>query len=357
MLQHRQRRAARTMQPLPRPSRRALLTALIAAPIAALGCSDPTRSRRSDRRESRMLDLIDAPNHLGLRPPRPGVEPGTWRAPDALDRAGLAARLEPARHVRLARRDYHAEAQPGTRVRNGPALRDFNLELAAEVERSLGRGALPVVVGGDCSILLGCLLGLRRAGGRGLVHVDGHSDFFHPGNYDAASRLGSAAGMDLALATGRGESILTEWPGVTGPLVADADVIQIGERDAGDPGYAYRDIERTAIERVTVQTLKAEGIDSVAARANAHLGRRDLARAWLHVDLDVLDQAIMPAVDSPGSPGLTYAELSALLGGLLRSGRIAGLDVAIYDPDLDPQGTYAPRIVDAIAEAFDRLDA
>jgi arginase len=198
---------------------------------------------------------------------------------------------------------------------------------------------------------------LRRAGGRGLVHVDGHSDFFHPGNYDAASRLGSAAGMDLALATGRGESILTEWPGVAGALAADADVIQIGEREAGDPDYAFRDITRSAIERVTVQALKSEGVDAVAARALAHLGRRDLARAWLHVDLDVLDQTIMPAVDSPGSPGLTFAELSTLLGSLLRSGHIAGLDVAIYDPDLDPQGTYAPEIVDAIAAALERPDA
>jgi hypothetical protein len=29
-----------------------------------------------------------------------------------------------------------------------------------------------------------------------VVHVDGHSDFFHPGNYDSTARLGSVAGMD-----------------------------------------------------------------------------------------------------------------------------------------------------------------
>jgi arginase family enzyme len=34
-----------------------------------------------------------------------------------------------------------------------------------------------------------------------------------------------------------------------------------------------------------------------------------LTRAWLHVDLDVLDRSAMPAVDSPGTPGLTFAQL------------------------------------------------
>ncbi|HTE49455.1 MAG TPA: arginase family protein [Kofleriaceae bacterium] len=296
-----------------------------------------------------MIDLIDAPNHLGLRPPRPGVEPGAWKAPAALDRAGLARRLQPERHARLPRRDYVVDAQPGTRIRNGVTLREFSLALAGEVETSLRRGALPVVVGGDCSNVLGCLLGLRRAGGRGLVHVDGHSDFFHPGNYDAAARLGSAAGMDLALATGRGEPILTAWPDIGGPLVADADVVQIGERDAADPAYAYRDIEQTAIERITVQSLQAQGTGWAIERTLGRLGARGVERGWLHIDLDVLDQAVMPAVDSPGTPGLTYAQLSEVIGGLVGSGRIAGLDVAIYDPDLDPDGKYAPDIAAAVA--------
>ena len=49
----------------------------------------------------RKLDLIEAPNNLGLRPPKPGIEPGTWLGPAALDRAGLSKRLRPDRHERL----------------------------------------------------------------------------------------------------------------------------------------------------------------------------------------------------------------------------------------------------------------
>jgi arginase len=296
------------------------------------------------------IDLIEAPNNLGLRPPRDGAEPGTWRAPAVLDAAGLAQALRPSRHVRLDRPPYTAKEVAGTRIRNGTALRTFALGLAAEVERSLRAHALPVVIGGDCSSLLGCLAGLRHAGGRGLVHVDGHSDFSHPGNYDARAVLGAAAGMDLALATGRGEPTLTAWPEIRGPLADDRDTVQLGERE---DIASYRDLARSAITRLPIADVQRAGIAAAAARVVAHLEARALDRAWLHIDLDVLDQAVMPAVDSPGSPGLTFDQLADLGRALVRSGRIAGLDVAIYDPDLDPDARWAPKIVACIAAMLD----
>jgi hypothetical protein len=116
------------------------------------------------------------------------------------------------------------EEQLGTRIRNGRTIREHALTLADAVEETLSASRSPVVLGGDCSIMLGSLLGARRGGRCGLVHVDGHCDFFHPGNYDTASRLGSAAGMDLALATGRGELLLTRWPTIGLPLVPESTV-------------------------------------------------------------------------------------------------------------------------------------
>jgi arginase len=308
----------------------------------AAACSVPFVSRAAPRRS---LDLILFPNNLGLRPPKPGVEPGTWRAPEVLDGAGLSAKLRPAHLARLPRRPYSSDPDPGSRVRNGSALHAYLVELSGEVERSLGRGALPVVIGGDCSTLLGGMLGLRHRGGRGLVHIDGHSDFFHPGNHDYSKGPGAAAGMDLAFATGRGEEVLTRWPGVTGPLVEDADVVQVGERYDVDDPTIYPDMSKTAIERIPVQALHAAGVAPTAERVLRRLGDRKIDRAWMHIDLDVLDESVMRAVDSPGSPGLTYAELADLGRALLRSGRIAGMNVSIYDPDLDPDGTTARAIV------------
>lgn len=301
------------------------------------------------------MDLILAPSNLGLRPPSEGHEPGAWRMAAALQAAGLEPAFGFRRVTTLERPPYLFEAQAGTRIRNGLTLRRFSETLADAVAASLADGGFPLVVGGDCSNLIGSMAGLRRAGGRGLVHVDGHSDFFHPGNYDTTKRLGTAAGMDLALATGRGEALLTRWPGVDGPLAADADVVQVGEREAADPDYPWEaELSSSAITRIFAQEVAARGVDWAVEKIADRLSQRGIDRAWMHIDLDVLDQAVMPAVDSPGSPGLDFAGLSALISGLFRRKLVAGADVAIYDPELDPDGRYARPIVKALAKGFGR---
>jgi arginase len=301
----------------------------------------------------RDVSIISAPLSLGLRPGSRGQEPGTWRAPDVLLAAGLAESVGAQRRRTLARPRYEFAAQAGTRIRNGHALRASLIELASLVEEELGEGRFPLVLGGDCSVMLGCLYGARRAGGQGLVHIDGHSDFFHPGNYDTTTRLGSAAGMDLALATGRGEALLTEWPGIGTPLVADTDAVQAGERDAESADYAkyYGDIVHTAITRLTIQQMQREGMAATAARILSRLQERQLAQAWVHVDFDVLDEKVMHAVDSPGTPGLDFAELTDLLRALIDSGRVIGLDACIYDPDLDEGHRFAKPLADCLARA------
>jgi arginase len=298
------------------------------------------------------LAIIEAPTNLGLRPPAEGKEPGTWRAPQAFRSAGLHDRLAPSRVIFLPRPPYRFEAQPGTRIRNGPEIRSFSERLAIEVEAALAESAFPLVIGGDCSVLLGCLLAARRFGRCGLIHVDGHSDFFHPGNYDTAGRLGSVAGMDLALAVGRGEQLLTEWGDGLSPLVHETEVVQIGERENTDNDYAFPDIFTTQIRLIDVRAVLRDGIAAAATTALAHLSQRRVNRIWLHVDVDVLDQIVMPAVDSPGSPGLTFAQLTELIVALRNSGRIIGADVTVFDPDLDPDGGYAAALTTCLGDGF-----
>jgi arginase len=310
------------------------------------------RARAADRQMA--LHLVLAPSNLGLRPEENGAEPGAWRAPEVLMAAGLGTQLGAERVIKLPRPSYDTLAQPGTRIRNGNTLRRFSLGLAEAVRTVIQADGFPLVIGGDCSVLLGSLYGARLEGARGLVHIDGHSDFSHPGNYDSRRRLGSAAGMDLALATGRGEPLLTRWPDIDGPLVRDEDAIQVGERDALTAEFraSYADIERTAIQRYIVQDVLKTGIERTAQSVVERLQARNSTRAWLHVDLDVLDQSVMPAVDSPGSPGLTFAQLGSLIARLRRSGRITGATVTIYDPARDPQIRYATPIVRMLDEAF-----
>ena len=81
-----------------------------------------------------------------------------------------------------------------------------------------------------------------------------------------------------------------------------------------------------------------DGVDSAAHQTLTKLESRSLDRVWLHIDFDVLDQTVMPAVDSPGSPGLDYEQLASLIAALCGSGRIAGASFTIYDP-----GERSPR--------------
>jgi arginase len=305
----------------------------------------------------RAVNLILAPSNLGLRPEN-GAQPGTWQAPRVLMEAGLREALGAREVVRLPRPLYEFEAQPRTRIRNGRTIRAYSFTLGEHVKDSLAAGRFPVVVGGDCSDLLGGLYGTRLAGGRGLVHVDGHSDFTQEKSYATPQTLGAAAGMDLALASGRGEALLTDWPDV-GVLAADADIVQVGERGRDQPGFMeyYGDILKTEITQLTVQSAKAEGIGAIAEKTIARLEARGLDKAWLHVDLDVLDAAVMDAVDSPGNPGLDYAELAALVRTLVASGRIVGADFAIYDPERDPGHRHAKDIVACIAAGLGSLAA
>ena len=326
-------------------NRRELLLGAAAGLIAR-----PAPATRAVR--SRPIDLIEAETNLGLRPNAAGALPGTARAARVLAEHGLARAIAFRRTETIVQGDYSREAEPGTHLRNGSKIRAFNLALADAVARSRRSGGFPLIVGGECSDLLGGLLGLRRTGGRGLVHLDGHSDYLHPAIYPPAFPLHSAAGMDLALATGRGEPLLTRWPGIRGPLAAGVDSFQLGERYSAHPDRPAEVLAGTGITQLTVQMMRAMGIPEAARRVIDFLEQRRIDAAWLHIDLDILDQAVMPAVDSPGTPGLDYEELAALVAALLRSGRIAGADVAIYDPDLDPDGLHARGIVSCLGRAF-----
>src|SRR5688572_1850507 len=107
--------------------------------------------------------IVQAPSVLGLRPT--GVED----LPKALLEVGLAQRLNARLALRVDAPDYDPTRDPETKMLNPRAIRDYSIKLADEVGRVLNDGRFPVVLGGDCSILLGNLLALRRRGRYGLL--------------------------------------------------------------------------------------------------------------------------------------------------------------------------------------------
>src|SRR5215469_14721243 len=120
--------------------------------------------------------ILEAPSALGHVPEHRGVE----RAPGVLLRAGISAGLAARPAGRVAASGYCAERDPATDVMNPQAIREYSTLLADAVATVLDAGEFPVVLGGDCSILLGTMLALRRRGRYGLLYIDGDADFYQP---------------------------------------------------------------------------------------------------------------------------------------------------------------------------------
>ncbi|HEX5598413.1 MAG TPA: arginase family protein [Micromonosporaceae bacterium] len=290
----------------------------------------------------RRIAVLDAPSNLGLRPPTPTSAPGCAKAPGALRDHGLVARLGARDAGCLTPPRYDpGDWRPGDGVCHAPAIAAYSVALAERIGAIIDQGEFPVVLGGDCSILLGSALAMHRLGeeigGRiGLVFVDGHSDFRHPGN---ASYVGAAAGEDLALVTGRGQADLA---GIEGrrPYFRDVDVVVLGIREHDE----YRlDLQAAGIVTRSVPLLRAEGPARTAQWAREQMS--DCAGYWLHIDVDVLDPAVMPAVDAPDPGGIAFAELELLVAGLVDTPHCLGLQITVFDPDYDPTGAYAAELV------------
>ena len=284
-------------------------------------------------------EIIEAPSVLGLFPG--GVE----LLPQALFDAGLAARLGAARRSVVLPPPYASVRDPESGLRNAAALADYARALADEVGGALGRGAFPIILGGDCSILLGSLLALRRRGRYGLLFLDGHADFADP--TDESS--GEAASMDLALVSGRGPSVVADIEGRV-PLVRDDDIAVLGYRAYADgtDSHLGTHVRDTAILVRDLADIRREGLPAALGASLACVARDDLDGFFVHLDADVLDDAIMPAVDYRQPDGLQFEEVSQVLRAALGTGRAVGLELTIFNPALDSDGSLARALVEML---------
>jgi len=302
-----------------------------------------------------VIAIVSAPTNLGLRPPVPGSVPGTAKAPEALREAGLHRRLLdrgaveagvvlPGRYV-----DDDGSRPTGT-IRNQSAIVAHARRLASRLVELRRAGHVPLVLGGDCSLLVAAGLASRslrqsaETAPGGLVHIDGHTDFRHPGN---SGEIGSLAGEDLAAAIGLHLPGVADVDGL-GPYFDATATVHVGHRE--DDEHADEVLSRIArvvpardVSRRGGRSV-AQGIRAVDALANGY---------WIQVDVDVLDPSSMPAVDSPDPGGLTPDDLVALLRGLAPAAW--GAAVTVFDPDLDPDGRYARLLVDVIIDGLGEL--
>jgi arginase len=229
-------------------------------------------------------------------------------------------------------------------ILNEAALVDLVATTRRRVSECHRRGRIPLLVGGDCPVLLGPLAALGEGGHRpGLVMADGHEDAWPPGR----SPTGEASDSEVAIALGRVGGL----PGPLAelvPLLDPSGLVYLGPRDSAE--LAAERIDSLREEAAFFAADAEMGWGDEAARVmEAALAAIDADRFWLHVDLDVLSTESFPAVDYPQPGGLQWEQLDALTAAAVADSRFAGASVVIYNPDLDPGREAADRLVDFVA--------
>ncbi|WP_439573794.1 arginase [Phreatobacter sp.] len=306
--------------------------------------------------------MIDVGRPLNLTIIGVPVEEGAGRAgaamgPRALRTAGLRAELADLGHDvedigDLALPQELPAAPAGLANANRFAeVAGWSRALAHATGQVLGRGRLPVAIGGDHSLSMGSVAAVAQhcaTAGRELfvLWLDAHADF----NTPATSPSGNMHGMSAAM--------LTREPGLEAVL---------GElQTAGLPPANLFLFGIRSIDRAERALLDARGVDITDMRLIDEFGTAVMIRrvidhvaghkGWLHVslDVDVLDPAIAPGVGTPVPGGTSYREAHLIMELLHESGLVGSLDVVELNPFLDDRGRSAILLVDLVASLFGR---
>jgi arginase len=294
---------------------------------------------------AREIAVIGATLDLGAG--RRGVDMG----PSAIRYAGLEQQLTDKLGVRVSDAGnvispvVETAAMGDENARYLDQILDLCERLSGLVAEAAGRGALPLVLGGDHSVALGSLVGMAQArgGAGGVVWVDAHGDL----NTPATSPSGNVHGMVLAAALGlAGDPFRRDgWPL---PAVDPEKIALVGVRSLDD---GERELLGTLDAKVfTMSEVDRIGIEPCMREALAHAA----GAAFLHVslDMDVVDPDYAPGVGTPVRGGLSYREAHLAMETVAESGLLDSLDVVEVNPILDRENATGQLAVELVASAL-----
>ncbi|WP_283608169.1 arginase family protein [Mycolicibacterium poriferae] len=289
---------------------------------------------------------------LGVPSDCSGRFAGCQLMPAALREAGLIESLgvEDRGNVQVAIADPRRD--PATGVVGLADLLNQSHVVRDHTQKLLTDGLRPLLIGGDCTLLIGVAAALARTHpAAGLLFLDGHLDCYD----GATSTTGEGADMELAVLLGVGAQPLLDF-GEAIPAFPHERVIVLGPFDqadaaadgAPDPCEFAPD---TTI--VTIDELSADPIGHTRAALRALDERAE--GFWLHLDLDVLSSDVLAAVDYPDPRGLDYPQLTDILTTAFASPQLLGASVVILNPtQAPPEDQSARRVVDMLTAATRR---
>jgi arginase len=300
-------------------------------------------------RQPKKIALIGAPSSAAA------FSAGSEKAPAALRAAGLGEKLQSAGYELVDYGDcaprLFADDEEHRRARNLTEIVAGLNDLKARAELAVKSGALVLVLGGDCAQVIGLLTGARRYHKHiNLLWFDRDADL----NTPASTPSGRIDGMVVAHIIGKGAPELVRfWS--EAPLVREPDVTLFGLERLDPPEQEF--LAKSPMRYIYAADIQSKGASKAAheALAQVHADAREFV---LHLDVDVIAQEDFPAVNVPGSGGLRFDDVRVSFIEFVKHKNLLGLDVAQYNPDKDPEGGGARKLVDLLVEALTaRLEA
>lgn len=294
-------------------------------------------------RQPKKIALIGAPSSAAA------FSAGSEKAPAALRAAGLAEKLQGIGYEVVDYGDcaprLFADDEEHRRARNLPEIVAGLNDLKTRAELAVKSGALVLVLGGDCAQVIGLLTGVRRYYKHvNLLWFDRDADL----NTPASTPSGRIDGMVVAHIIGKGAPELVRfWS--EAPLVREPDVTLFGLERIDPPEQEF--LSKSPMRHIDAADVQAKGAHKAAHEALAQV-HADVREFVLHLDTDVIAQEEFPAVNVPGSGGLNFEAVRASLVEFAKHKNLLGLDVAQYNPDKDPDGSGAKKLIDMLVEAL-----
>jgi arginase len=192
-------------------------------------------------------------------------------------------------------------------------------------------GHVPLLIGTDCSVVVGTTQALMRAHGEDVhvIYVDGDIDGIAP----QPDRCMSAAGMGLWLMTQASAFR-------AGPTLDASRVTVLGwSDDLRSPALGLRSIPLAEVRRLGAREAARRTLHAIPATA----------AVVLHVDIDVFNKQAMPAAYFPHSDGLTLAEGRELLEPILKDTRVRVIEIAEYASLRDLDRAHVSSIIELLA--------
>jgi len=293
-------------------------------------------------RQPKKIALLGAPSSAAA------LSAGYERAPAALREAGLVASLQAAGFEVTDLGDAAVQLfQPDDehpRARNLPAVLAGLRDLRPRVEIAVKSGALPLIIGGDCMIVLAAIAGARRYyRSVGLVYMNSDADLNEP----ATTPSGCVDGMVISHIIGRGAAEMVRFWNEP-PLVREPEVALFG-LSRSDP-YEDRFLERSPMRAYRANDVLMRG----AASAEQALGRMHGAghEFVLHFDVDVISSDEFRATNFPSVTALPLSDARDALRAFARQPHVAAVTVCAYNPTLDADGSAAKLLIEVIVDAL-----